>query len=100
MHRSIIPVDHVVGTQARQLIWDFPFLGPRDAIHIATAIHIGVEAIEHYDSDFAKVAKLISDQKKTGFPPIREPEWKGQEAISFPEAPPPPEPEPPHRIIL
>ena len=76
---KLIPVDYLIGTRARQLIWDFPFLGPRDALHIATAVHIGAQAIEHYDGgDFGKVAKRVADQNLPGFPPIREPEWKGQ----------------------
>lgn len=81
---KLVSVDYLIGTRARQLIWDFPFLSPRDAIHIATAIHIGADAIEHYDGgDFGRVAKRIAEQKLAGFPPIREPEWKGQEALPF-----------------
>lgn len=84
---KLIPVDYLIGTKARRLIWDFPFLGPRDAIHIATAVHIGTEAIEHYDGgDFGRVAKRVAEQNLPGFPPIREPEWKGQEAL-FQEPP-------------
>ncbi len=82
---KLVPVDYVIGTKARQLIWDFPFLGPRDSIHIATAIHVGVEAIEHYDGDFEKVRLRASAQKVTGLPLIREPEWKGQETLVFPD---------------
>lgn len=53
------------------MIWDFPFLGPRDAIHIATALQVQADAIEHYDNDFARVAKEVSERQTAGLPACR-----------------------------
>jgi predicted nucleic acid-binding protein len=85
----LIPVDHVIGTRARRLIWDSPFLGPRDAIHIATALQVQADAIEHYDNDFARVAREVAEQQTAGFPPIREPQWTGQPTLPGTEPTPP-----------
>lgn len=74
-----VPVDAVIATRARRLIWDFPWLGARDAIHIATAIQLGIAVIEHYDDDdIGKVGEKVRREKLTGFPEIRHPKWSGQ----------------------
>lgn len=90
---KLIPVDQVIGTRARRLIWDFPFLGPRDAIHLATALQIGADALEHYDDDdFGRVSRLVSEQQLQGFPPVRHPHWTGQLTLQeTPPSDPPPE---------
>jgi predicted nucleic acid-binding protein len=76
---KLIPLDYVVGTRARRLIWDFPFLPVRDAIHIASAVQVPVDVIEHYDeADFGKAGKRIAEQKLPGFPTFRNPKWAGQ----------------------
>ena len=75
----LIPVSHAIATRARRLIWDFPFLGPRDAIHLATAMEAGVSVVEHYDDDdFGRVARQVAEQQLPGFPEIRHPKWIGQ----------------------
>ena len=86
----VLPADRVVGEQARRLIWDFPFLKARDAIHIATAANAGAHVIEAYDEDFLR----IGETQRKGFPPIREPEWKGQLTLPQPLDAPPPAPPP------
>ena len=83
----IVPLDRVIAERARRLIWDFPFLKPRDAIHLATALAARVDVIEAYDSDFARVARQVEEQKIPGFPPIREPEWTGQPDLPGTPAP-------------
>lgn len=76
---KLVPVDHLVATRARRLIWDFPWLQAPDAIHIATAIQIGIGVIEHYDDDdIGKVGERIKRESLTGFPEIRHPTWTGQ----------------------
>lgn len=80
----VIPADRVVTEHARRLIWEFPYLKARDAIHIATALIASANVIEAYDADFLR----MGEEGKEGYPPIRKPEWKGQETLSFPEIPP------------
>jgi hypothetical protein len=52
---------------------------------LATAFNAGAQVIEAYDADFLRVGE---QGKVKGYPPIREPEWKGQ--LSLPETPPTP----------
>jgi predicted nucleic acid-binding protein len=74
-----VPVDFIVATRARRLIWDFPWLTARDSIHIATALELKVPILEHYDDgDIGKVAEKIKSEGLAGFPTIRHPEWTGQ----------------------
>jgi predicted nucleic acid-binding protein len=76
---TLVPVDISIATRARRLIWDFTWLTARDAIHIATALELKVDALEHYDDDdMGKVAKRIADESLPGFPEIRHPKWVGQ----------------------
>ncbi len=83
---KLVPVDYLIATRARRLIWDFPWLSARDAIHIATAMQIGVAVIEHYDDDdIGKVGERIERDKLTGFPEIRHPKWTGQIEMPLPE---------------
>ena len=83
---KLVPVDHLIATRARRLIWDFPWLSARDAIHIATAIQIGVTVLEHYDDgDIGKVGERIAPEKLTGFPEIRHPKWTGQIEMALAE---------------
>ncbi len=84
----VVPLDRVIAERARRLIWDFPFLKPRDAAHLATALAAGVDVIEAYDADFMRVAKQLTEQHISGFPPIREPEWTGQPELPGAQQPP------------
>jgi hypothetical protein len=73
---KLVPLDFRVATRARRLIWDFPWLTARDAIHIATAMEFGIPVVEHYDDDdFGKVAERIKNENLQGFPTIRNPHW-------------------------
>lgn len=76
---KLVPVDFIVATRARRLIWDFPWLGARDAIHLATALELRIAVLEHYDDDdLGKVAERIQREDLRGFPLIRHPAWTGQ----------------------
>lgn len=80
-----VPVDFIIATRARRLIWDFPWLGARDALHIATALQLNILVLEHYDDDdIGKVADRVEKEKLTGFPVIRHPTWIGQ--MNLPQA--------------
>ena len=81
---KLVPIDHTVATRARRLIWDFPWLGARDAIHLATAMQLGVPVVEHYDDDdIGRVGNRIADECLTGFPEIRHPKWVGQAELEL-----------------
>ncbi len=87
----LIPVSHAIGTRARRLIWDFAFLGTRDALHLATALEVSIEVLEHYDADdFGRVAKRVAEEKLPGFPEIRFPKWVGQPDLPGVQAVPSP----------
>ncbi|GIU66755.1 hypothetical protein PsB1_0909 [Candidatus Phycosocius spiralis] len=54
--RSYIRVYNVtrkIGEDAQTLVWDFG-VKPKDAIHVATAISLSVEALETFDVDLIK----------------------------------------------
>lgn len=76
---KLVPVDHLIAERARNLIWDFPWLVARDAVHLATAMQLGISVVEHYDDDdLGRVGKRIEQDSLTGFPEIRAPKWVGQ----------------------
>ena len=84
------PVDLVIATRARRLIWEFPWLGPRDAIHIATALQLQIPVLEHYDEDdMGRVAARIAKDNLAGFPEIRHPAWIGQPPLPISSTEPP-----------
>lgn len=66
----IVPVvlERAVAEDARELIWRHRHLKPKDAIHVSSARHAGVNVIDAYDGDFLKLNGTI-----TGFDgaPIR-----------------------------
>jgi len=67
-HKYIRPIncDRVIAEQARQLIWKYPHLHPKDAIHVASAIALQVDVLHTYDN-----ADLIKLNGKIGVPPLR-----------------------------
>lgn len=77
MHKYIraINCDRQIAEAARHLIWDFPHLKPKDAIHAATAIAHQVDELHTYDEHLLKLSG------KVGFPPLKicEPEFKEKE---------------------
>ncbi len=45
----VVNVDWAIGTKARELQHQLPGLGPRDAIHLATAVQMRADALHTYD---------------------------------------------------
>ena len=68
--------DRMMAEQARHLIWKYPHLKPKDAIHVATALSQQVDVLHTYDND-----DLVKLNGKIGNPPLR---------IENPPQPPPP----------
>jgi predicted nucleic acid-binding protein len=79
---KLVMCDRLVGERARQLIWDFPYLNPRDAIHVATGLYVGADVIEAYDDKILRVGR----QNVPGFPQFREPHWVGAVQMQIPTA--------------
>jgi predicted nucleic acid-binding protein len=61
MHKYIraINCDRQIAEAARNLIWQFPHLKPKDAIHVASAISQQVEILHTYDDDLLKLSGKI-----------------------------------------
>ena len=85
---KLVMCDRLVGERARQLLWQFPFLHPRDAIHVASALQIQVDIVEAYDSRILRLGQM----KIEGFPVFREPQWFGQAQLPLEEPAPVPRP--------
>ena len=74
--RSYIRVYNVtrrLGEQSQALVWDNG-IKPKDAIHVATAIHLGVDALETFDVDLIKKSGTVGDPLLK----IRQPEMPRQ----------------------
>ena len=67
MHRfiKVINCDRTIAEEARRLIWQFPHLLPKDAIHVASAISQQVGVMHSYDND-----DLVKLSGKIGVPPL------------------------------
>ncbi|MGP8237468.1 MAG: type II toxin-antitoxin system VapC family toxin [Limisphaerales bacterium] len=56
-----VDLSHLVGETAQSLIWDYPGLFPKDAVHLASALvferisPLKLDAIHSYDNDFIKL---------------------------------------------
>ena len=79
--RSYIRVHNVtrkIGEDAQWLVWDHG-IKPKDAIHVATAIFLGVDALETFDAD------LIKKSERVGNPllKIRQPEAPRQGGLDL-----------------
>ncbi len=68
MHKYIrvINCDRQIAEAARLLVWQFPHLKPRDAIHVASAVSVGVDVMHSYDND-----DLVKLSEKIGTPPLK-----------------------------
>lgn len=49
-----------LGEDAQDLVWNHS-IKPKDAIHVATAVHLGVEALETFDEDLIKKSGKVGD---------------------------------------
>jgi predicted nucleic acid-binding protein len=68
MHSFIRPIncDRQIAEAARMLLWRFPHLEPKDAIHVASAISQRVDLMHSYDNhDLVKLSGQI------GYPPLK-----------------------------
>jgi len=73
-------VTRKISEAAQILVWDNS-IKPKDAIHVATAIHLGADALETFDK------KLIAKSGTVGNPPllIREPQAADQGRLDLTE---------------
>jgi len=46
---SVRNVDRFVAEKARELVWDYPSLNPKDSIHVATALHYTIPLLNTFD---------------------------------------------------
>lgn len=65
MHKFIRPIncDRQIAEAARNLIWQFPHLKPKDAIHVASAISQQVAELHSYDDHLLKLDGKIHNLK-------------------------------------
>ena len=84
MHRYIrsINCDRQIAEAARNLIWQFPHLKPKDAIHVASAVAQQVEILHTYDTDLLKLDGQI------GSPPLKicQPDFEQKTELPKPPA--------------
>ncbi len=71
-------VTRKVAESAQNLVWDNS-IKPKDAIHVATALHLGVEALETFDHGLIKKSGKVGDPLLK----IREPEAAKQGRMDF-----------------
>ena len=66
-HKYIIvrALDRPIAEFARQLIWEFPALKPKDSIHVATALRSKTPVVDSFDNDLLKLNEQL------GSPPLR-----------------------------
>lgn len=66
MHKFIVPIncDRLIAESARNLIWEFPHLRPKDAIHVASALSQQIDVLHSYDKDLVKL------DGRVGNPPL------------------------------
>ena len=67
-HKFLKPVtcERSIGEEARQLLWRYAHLKPKDAIHVASALFARVDAMHSYDDD-----DLVKISGQIGDPPLR-----------------------------
>lgn len=82
---KVITCDRGIAADARRLLWQYPKLKPKDAIHVATALSQTIDVMHSYDDD--DLVKPLSE--KIGNPPMRicHPEYNEPPSAQ----PPPPE---------
>jgi predicted nucleic acid-binding protein len=54
-------VDRKIGELARDLMWQYESLKPKDATHVATAIWTKVDVLETFDDELIKLSGTIGD---------------------------------------
>lgn len=67
--------DRFVCEAARDLMWQYPHLNPKDAVHLATAIRFHVESLDTFDSDLISLnGQLPGVQLRIGAPHVADQE--------------------------
>jgi predicted nucleic acid-binding protein len=68
MHSFIVPItcDRAIAEAARALLWKYPALKPKDAIHVASAMSQPIDVMRSYDND-----DLVKLNGKIGTPPLK-----------------------------
>ncbi|MBW1673941.1 MAG: type II toxin-antitoxin system VapC family toxin [Deltaproteobacteria bacterium] len=67
---AVRPVDRVIAEDARQLIWKHG-VQPKDAIHVATALELGISVLDTFDGGLHKLdGKLGNPTLRIGPPDI------------------------------
>ena len=68
MHKFIRPIncDRQIAEAARALVWEYPHLKPKDAIHVASARFLQVDVMHSYDND-----DLVRLNGQIGNPPLQ-----------------------------
>jgi len=61
----VVQVTRFVAESARSLIWRFPHLRPKDALHAATALYARIEELHTFDGDFLPLDGQV------GTPPLK-----------------------------
>ena len=74
----ICNVSRKIAENAQDVVWNFD-VRPRDAIHVATAIHMKVDALETFDGELIKKNQKIGNSPLT----IREPQAEKQPAFDL-----------------
>ena len=57
----IYDVDRKIGESARELIWQYESLKPKDATHVATAMRAKVDVLDTFDDYLIKLSEKIGD---------------------------------------
>jgi predicted nucleic acid-binding protein len=78
---KIHDVDREVGIRARELMWKYVALQPKDAIHLATAVLRKVHTLHTFDDDLLKLNK----KRGKSLVCICKPDIKYQPEFDFPE---------------
>ena len=82
-HRFIRPIncDRQIAVEARKLLWRYPSLKYKDAIHVASALDQRVDAMHTYDN-----GDLIPLSNKLGIPALRicQPEYTNPSPLPLP----------------
>ncbi len=60
---NIVNVDRRIGEYARDLIWKYPHLSPKDSIHLATALKNNISTLNSFDDHFLKLNNKIDNIK-------------------------------------
>ena len=98
---QLVAADRLICEEARHLIWKYPALEYKDAIHLASAIqfsnHMALDGLFAWDTDFTKLNQKITTKFRITEPVVDEPSlesWarenaeKEKAALPDGEAPP------------